>query len=295
MMTVAIGFSMVLAVGLLLLLAAPHPALPRAEAAESPGFSAVTWQGRLDGLFHEAGLSHLRPGSAAGLWVVGALLVGVTIWLVFPLPLLGVLAGVWCLQMGPALLRARRERRARTLRHQWPGMVDHLRSAVRSGAGVADAVWALHDVAPPALREGLAHFRTSLEAGASVDSSLVQLKHEWANPVSDRIIEALRMAHEVGGRELPGVLQSLQESVRSDIAVREDALAKQSWIRAASQLGAAAPWVVLLLIAGRPETQAAYNSATGAVLLVVGAVVSALAYRVMKKLGTLPTESRWFQ
>ena len=176
----------------------------------------------------------------------------------------------------------------------WPGLIDHLRSAVRSGAGVSDAVVYLVDRVPEEMRPAFQHFHEALDHGSSVDQALRGVKTELADPVGDRVIEALRLAHDVGGSDLPVVLDSLQHSVRADIAVREDARAKQAWIRAASRLGVAAPWLVLIVLSGRDETVEAYSSATGVGLVLAGALVSTLAFRAMATLGSLPSQRRWF-
>ena len=42
----------------------------------------------------------------------------------------------------------------------------------------------------------------------------------------------------------------------------------------------------------RPQAAAAYATATGALILLVGAVVSVIAYRLMLRLGRLPEEER---
>ena len=54
----------------------------------------------------------------------------------------------------------------------------------------------------------------------------------------------------------------------------------------------AAPWLVLALLSTRPQAAAAYATATGALILLVGAVVSVIAYRLMLRLGRLPEEER---
>lgn len=54
----------------------------------------------------------------------------------------------------------------------------------------------------------------------------------------------------------------------------------------------AAPWVVLGAMSLQPEVIARYSTGTGAVVLVVGAVVCVVAYRVMLRLGRLPEERR---
>ena len=70
--------------------------------------------------------------------------------------------------------------------------------------------------------------------------------------------------------------------------------ARQSWIRGAAVLGVAAPWIVLGLLAMRPEGAAAYGSPEGIALIVAGAVLSLVAYRIMLRLGRLPEPRRWF-
>jgi len=240
-----------------------------------------------------AGWADVSASAVVTLWVTGSVVAGAVVMRVVPLAVLGPLTTVAVMLGGAGVLRSRIERRERALRAVWPGLVDHLRQAVRSGAGIGDAVLALSEVVPGELRPAFVDYHQSLEAGHTVSQSLTALKSDIANPVADRIIEALRMAHEVGGPELPRILSDLQTSVRADWQVREDALAQQAWIRAASKLGVAAPWIVLVLISGRAETQASYSEPEGIALLVVGAVVSGFAYKLMHKLGTLPQEKRW--
>lgn len=250
---------------------------------------------QLSDLLSRAGWAELSPTTVLGLWGSASLGLGALVLWLIPISALGPLAMVAVLLAGAGVLRGRIERRDRALRGLWPGVVDQLRQAVRSGAGVGEAVWSVAEMVPENLREAFSRYREAIESGHSVDAALVELKAQVANPVADRIIEALRMAHEVGGPELPRILADLQSSVRADWQVREDALARQAWIRAASKLGVAAPWLVLLMLSGRTEAQEAYSSAAGVGLLVVGCLVSAFAYRLMRRLGTLPPERRWFE
>jgi tight adherence protein B len=60
----------------------------------------------------------------------------------------------------------------------------------------------------------------------------------------------------------------------------------------AARLAVAAPWLVLALLATRPEAVMAYNSAVGAGVLGTGAGLSLLAYRLMLRIGRLPEEER---
>ncbi len=54
----------------------------------------------------------------------------------------------------------------------------------------------------------------------------------------------------------------------------------------------AAPWLVLLLLGTQSSTLNAYNSSGGTVLLLVGAGVCVVAYRIMLRIGRLPEEER---
>ena len=75
---------------------------------------------------------------------------------------------------------------------------------------------------------------------------------------------------------------------------RAEAAARRSWVVVAARLGLAAPWVVLGLLATRPEAAAAYNTPEGA-LVVAGCLgASVVAYRIMLRLGRLPEPRRWF-
>ena len=53
----------------------------------------------------------------------------------------------------------------------------------------------------------------------------------------------------------------------------------------------AAPWIVLMLLALRPEAALAYNSPAGSIVIVLGLVVSIVAYRIMLALGAPPRKS----
>ena len=83
--------------------------------------------------------------------------------------------------------------------------------------------------------------------------------------------------------------------VQAELAERRaEVESRQSWIRGAAVLGVAAPWVILALLAMRPEGSRAYSSPEGVALILTGAAVSFVAYRVMLRIGRLPEPRRWF-
>ncbi|PYD02064.1 type II secretion protein F [Microbacterium esteraromaticum] len=249
---------------------------------------------RLRRLLDEAG--HSRTATRAVVVIIAAIAVvaAALAWLLTGIPVLALLAALAGASAPVMFLRGRRLRLRKARRQMWPDVCDLLVAAIRVGLSLPDAVASLAESAPPAVRPAFAVFARDLQATGRFESSLDRLKATLADPIADRIVETLRMARQVGGTELTGVLRALSASVRADAALRGEVEARQSWIRGAAVLGAVAPWVILALLAMRPEGRDAYASAEGMVVILVGAVVSVIAFRIMLRIGRLPEPERWF-
>lgn len=191
-----------------------------------------------------------------------------------------------------ALVRLRARQRRVVMRELWPEAVDHLASGIRAGLSLPEALAQLADRGPEPLRPAFRDFAEDYRATGRFADCLDRLKAELADPVADRIIEALRLTREVGGSDLGRLLRTLATFLREDARTRSELEARQSWTVNAARLAVAAPWIVLALMATRPEAVTAYNSASGALVLAVGAGVSVVAYRVMMRIGRLPEEAR---
>jgi tight adherence protein B len=190
------------------------------------------------------------------------------------------------------LVRWRARRRTAALREIWPDVVDHLRSAIRAGLSLPEALVQLGTRGPQELRGAFAEFGADYRSGVRFETSLDRLKHRLADPVADRIVEALRLTREVGGSDLGKLLGTLADFLRDDARTRSELEARQSWTVNAARLAVAAPWIILILMASRPEAVAAYNSAAGAGVLLGGLIVSVVSYRVMLRIGALPSDER---
>jgi len=191
-----------------------------------------------------------------------------------------------------AVVRWRARKRIATLRQLWPDVVDHLRSAIRAGLSLPEALIQLGDKGPEELRHVFRDFGADYRAGGQFDPALNRLKQRLADPVADRIVEALRLTREVGGSDLGRLLGTLAEFLRESARTRSELEARQSWTVNAARLAVAAPWIVMVLLATRPEAVAAYNTAMGAAVLLGGLVVSAFCYSVMLRIGALPEDER---
>ena len=249
---------------------------------------------RLRRLLEEAGYPRTSVRTLVTIMIAVALAAASLAWLITTLPVLALLAALAAGSAPVLFLRGRRLRLRKARRQLWPDVCDLLVAAIRVGLSLPDAVASLADSAPPSIRPAFAVFARDLRSTGRFETSIDRLKTALADPIADRIIETLRMAREVGGTELTGVLRALSSSVRADAALRGEVEARQSWIRGAAVLGSIAPWVILGLLAMRPEGRDAYGSAEGVIVIVVGAIVSVVAYRIMVRIGRLPEPERWF-
>ncbi|WOF24745.1 type II secretion system F family protein [Microbacterium betulae] len=248
----------------------------------------------LSSLLEAAGFAHVAPRVFVALCAAAALAAAAVAWLLTTVAVLAALAAL-AAGLGPIVwLRGRAQGLVRLRRGLWPDVCDLLVASVRAGMSLPDAVSSLAHAAPAPLRAAFEGFARDMAASGHFDSSADRLKTALSDPMGDRIIETLRMARQVGGTELTPVLRALSASVRVDVAVRAEVESRQSWTRGAAILGAVAPWVIVALLAMRPEGAEAYSSPEGVGLLLVGAAVSFVAFRVMLRIGRLPEARRWF-
>ncbi|MHA7181102.1 type II secretion system F family protein [Arthrobacter sp. MDB2-24] len=246
----------------------------------------------LDDLLLRAGVERVSSnGLIASCGAVGVvvLLIGFVLTGSAPIALCFALFGGF---LPFSIVRWRAARRAASLRELWPDVVDHLRSAIRAGLSLPEALIQLGEKGPLELRPAFRAFTVDYRAGGRFDDALNRLKERLADPVADRIVEALRMTREVGGSDLGRLLGTLSEFLRDAARTRSELEARQSWTVNAARLAVAAPWFVLMLLSTRPEAVRAYNSAGGAVVLLGGLLVSIVCYRVMLRIGALPEDER---
>lgn len=268
--------------GLLLIL------MSRSEPAPAPAATAPMLRRRLDA----AGLTDVATARLA-LTCVGAALAGAVLMLVVSGSLmvalaLGVLAGTL-----PVMAVGRRASlRARARAGCWPDAVDDLASAVRAGMSLPEGVSALAERGPEALRPAFARFAAEHRVTGAFGPSLDRLKDDLADPVGDRVVEALRLAREVGGTELGRLLRTLSAVLREDARTRAELQARQAWAVSAARLAVAAPWATLAFLSMRPGALAVYDSTGGVLVLVTAGVLSAVAYAVMRRIGRLPVDER---
>lgn len=262
-----------------------------APRRDGPGRAAVL-RVRLSASLAAAGLGQVTPGqfalvcgaSAVGAWTAVILLVGSP-----AVALVAFLAGAYApLTYG----RARRRDLRRQRRQCWPEAIELLAGAVRAGDTLPAAVALVAERGPETLRPAFRSVVADQRVSGDLVGALERLGLALADPTADRVVATLVIAYRVGGRELGRVLRALGAFLREDLATRREVEARQSWTVVAARVAAAAPWLVLLLVASRPQGARAYDSVTGLVVLAGGAVATIVGYRLMIAVGRLPEERR---
>jgi tight adherence protein B len=249
-------------------------------------------QDRMRDVLVQAGVQSVSPRALAATCGGIAVTVGLAVLAVSQSPPIAAAFAMLAGWSPVALVRARARHRRAVLRELWPEVVDNLSSGVRAGLSLPEALTQIGERGPELLRPAFAAFGRDYRAGGRFGEALDNLKERLADPVADRICEALRITREVGGTDLGRLLRSLSAFLREDARTRAELQARQSWTVNGARLAVTAPWLVLAILATRPESVQAYNSTAGVVVLVIGGGLSVLAYRLMLRLARLPEEER---
>jgi tight adherence protein B len=207
-------------------------------------------------------------------------------------PPVAALFGAMAAYLPVLVVSGRARRRQRELAEVWPEAVDNLASAVRAGLSLPDALAGLSVRGPEPLRAAFAAFSLDYQVTGRFGESLDRLKDRLADPVGDRVVEGLRVAREVGGGELGRLLRNLSGYLRDEARTRSEMESRQAWTVNGARLAVAAPWLVLLMMSFQSSVIRRYASPAGTLVLLFAAATCLVAYRLMMRLGRLPTERR---
>ena len=176
----------------------------------------------------------------------------------------------------------------------WPDVVDHLITGIQSGMSLVESLSQLADRGPRELSPYFAEFNRQVRKDGDFTSAITWLQKQFSHYASDQIFEAIAISKTLGGSELLNILRTVGTFLRQDLALRREIEVKHGWIKNSAHLSAAAPWLLLLLLSTQPATSRAFSTPTGALILLVGLAMTAIAYIWMNRLGRLPELPRVF-
>lgn len=246
----------------------------------------------LSELIHASGMRGVSPQLFLWFMVMVGIVAAIVGFALTRIPVVSALAALLAMSLPLVLLQTRARALADKRMEVWPEVVEHLISGVRAGLSLPEALSEVAIKGPEIIRQDFEHFTRDYRATGRFDQSLVTLKMRMADPVADRVIEALRLTRTVGGSELGVLLETLVKFLRQDIRIRGELRARQSWTVGGARVAAAGPWVIVALLSTRQEAAAAYSTASGTAVLIAGAILTAVAYWLMTYLGRLPADVR---
>lgn len=189
----------------------------------------------------------------------------------------------------------RRQRERATTQAALADAVDMLRSGVRAGMSVEEALGSLARNGPDVLRTPLAELARDLRV-SGFEAAVRRTRHRLADPVFDMVAAALLMSHRVGGRNLSTVLEALSRSVRQSIQVEQELRAHQAKNILSARIIAALPLVLIVVIRGlNPTYLDVFSSPEGQGVLALCLLSVALGYTGMLRATRLPGEERVLQ
>jgi tight adherence protein B len=215
--------------------------------------------------------------------------------------LLFAVTGIAAISLPPAIGAAfipflfhdrRRRRRHRETVAAWPDGIRDIVASLQSGMSLPRSVERLAESGPTALREAFEGYPAMARAVGTAPA-LDAVRERLADPISDRVIEVLRLAYERGGSAVPGVLTELADATTSDLwaaeQLRSEVLEQKINARAVFVL----PWLVLVFLCATPgDFRDFYSSGGGAVVIGLGGLVSGLGVFIAERLGRDAIEER---
>jgi tight adherence protein B len=176
----------------------------------------------------------------------------------------------------------------------WPEVIDHLISGIHSGLSLSEAMVGLAIRGPELLRPAFMDFHQELLSRGDFVEATAKLKTRFNSQGSDQILEAVLLAKSLGGSELLQIFRTLGDFLRQDLALRKEIEIKHGWIKNSAHLSSAAPWLLLLLLSSQPGTAQAFAQPGGITILLLGILLTIVAYFWMGRLGRLPITPRVF-
>jgi tight adherence protein B len=245
-------------------------------------------------MLETAGLARYSPNQILILVISCGILIASWVQVSFEVAGLTIFSGLAFIGASLETLRLRAKQRSNQIAKLWPEVLDSLQSAASSGFGIIESFEEVARSGPQLIRPAFQELVQRIDSGFGMDESLDWFKSHYGQIQADRFIELIRIVHRSGG---VGYLDSLRDQAlrtRSEIALWAELDSKQGWVTGTAKLAIVSPWIVVATLSTRPENVAIYNTAEGTSVLIVGLLVSAVAYRLVGLLGLLPKPGRVF-
>lgn len=186
----------------------------------------------------------------------------------------------------------RRVERLGAVQASWPDGLRDLVASITAGRSLNGALVEMARAGPVPLRAAFARFESNARM-LGVVPALELVREELADPTSDRVIEVLVLASERGGQVVREILEDLVVATTKDLKLRDEIDSDGLEMRINARAVLVLPWFVLVALTVRGGAfRDFYASGAGVVVVLGGALLSAIGYLWISHLGRAQGERR---
>lgn len=244
-------------------------------------------------LLEAAGLSENRKELSVGLALI-ALTGFLALTLATGIPALAGCVSVMLVAAALEVIRVLASARAQKFDALWPQVFDSFQNASQSSISLLEQLEYLSLSGPIRLRPHFARLRYELERGDDPQAALGVFRAAIGSRHADFLALLIELSSELGSNSMSKTWESAAAELRSEQALFGQVLAKQGWVLGSAKISLIAPWLIAVVLIQLEQNRAAFASELGALVLVMGLLLSALAYVLVNRLAKLTLPKRIF-
>lgn len=234
----------------------------------------------------------VTPSQFIGVSVAGAVGTFLVVWALAGAAPVAIVPAVAIGTLPRSWFARQRVQRKRERLAAWPDALRDMVANLEAPMPLHPALVELARTGPESLRPVWRRY-ASLTSALEHRAALEAIRRELADPVSDRIIEVLLVAHEQGTAVVLDLLRDLAESTTDDIRLLDTIETAQLEQRIEARVVAILPFVVLVMLTSRSEDyRSFYSTPLGVVVIIIGAILTLIGTLVIQRLGRIREETR---
>jgi len=202
--------------------------------------------------------------------------------------------GLLLLAAGLEVIRIIASSRATAFEKLWPQVFDSFQNATQSSISLSEQLEYLAQNGPVRLRNNFARLGYELDRGEDIQVALARFRSSLGSRHADFLALLIELSEELGSNSMAKTWEAAASELRSEQAIFGQVLAKQGWVLGSAKISLVAPWLIALVLIQLEQNRQAFATELGALVLVLGLALSALAYFFVNRLAKLEMPQRIF-
>ena len=179
--------------------------------------------------------------------------------------------------------RAQEGKKQKSIQDAWPEALDHINSAIKSGVSISQALANLAERGPIVLSPFFKEYKSQVNTTGNLELALKNLCLSTQDPILKRLTQTILLVRQVGGAQVGSVLRTFTTFLRNDLTAKREIEMRHGWIANTARIASCAPWLLLIFLTFQPQTRTAYNTPTGAIVVLGGSLLIVIAYFWLNK------------